>query len=50
LRDFDAVMDLATKGLLRPAMDRTFELADTTKAQRRLESREQFARMTLEIG
>lgn len=50
LRDFATVMGLVAAGKLKPVLDKTFDLADAAAAQRRLESGEQFGKITLRIG
>ena len=50
LREFATVMDLVTAGELAPVMDTTFELQDAAGAQRRLQSGEQYGKITLDIG
>jgi NADPH:quinone reductase-like Zn-dependent oxidoreductase len=48
--EFEEVMDLVTGGKLRPVLDRTFPLKDAALAQERLWNRENFGKITLQIG
>jgi NADPH:quinone reductase-like Zn-dependent oxidoreductase len=45
--EFARVMDLIVAGVLRPALDKTFELKDAAAAQTRLERGENFGKITL---
>ena len=47
--DFRTVMDLVFAGKLKPAVDRTYPLAETRLAHQRLESGEQLGKITLAI-
>jgi NADPH:quinone reductase-like Zn-dependent oxidoreductase len=49
-RDFASVMDLVFAGALKPAIDRTYPLAQAAQAQERLETGEQLGKILLEIG
>ncbi|RME88981.1 MAG: alcohol dehydrogenase [Anaerolineae bacterium] len=49
LKDFREVMDLVTAGKLKPALDKTFPLAEARAAQERLERNEQLGKITLDI-
>jgi NADPH:quinone reductase-like Zn-dependent oxidoreductase len=48
--DFAAVMELVFSGALKPAVDRTYPLAQAPQAQARLEAGEQMGKILLEIG
>jgi NADPH:quinone reductase-like Zn-dependent oxidoreductase len=48
--DFHAVMRLVFEGQLRPALDRTYPLAEAAEAQRRLEGGAQMGKITLAIA
>jgi NADPH:quinone reductase-like Zn-dependent oxidoreductase len=50
LADFETVMDLIVKGVLEPALDRSFPLKDAAAAQERLWKGENFGKITLDIG
>lgn len=47
--DFHAVMALVFSGALKPALDRTYPLAEARQAHQRLESGEQLGKITLTI-
>lgn len=49
LKDFADVMELIIAGKLRPALDRTYPLAEVRQAHERLESGQQMGKITLEI-
>jgi len=48
--DFKIVMDLIVKGVLEPALDKSFPLKDAAAAQERLWKGENFGKITLDIG
>lgn len=48
--DFSAVMDLIFAGKLKPALDRSYPLAEARAAQERLEQGEQLGKITLDIS
>jgi len=50
LADFRAVMDLIVKGVLEPALDRSYPLEEAAVAQERLWKGENFGKITLDIG
>ena len=50
LADFKTVMDLVVKGVLEPAVDKSFPLKDAASAQERLWKGENFGKVTLDIG
>ena len=50
LADFTTVMDLVVKGVLEPALDKSFPLKDAAAAQERLWKGENFGKVTLDIG
>ena len=50
LADFETVMDLIVKGVLEPALDKSFPLQDAAAAQERLWKGENFGKITLDIG
>jgi len=50
LADFETVMDLIVKGVLEPALDKSFPLEDAAAAQERLWKGENFGKITLDIG
>lgn len=50
LADFTTVMDLIVKGVLEPALDKSFPLQDAAAAQERLWNGENFGKITLDIG
>ena len=50
LADFKTVMDLVVKGVLEPALDKSFPLKDAALAQERLWKGENFGKVTLDIG
>jgi len=49
LRDFATVMELMIAGKLRPALDRSYPLAEARQAHERLESGQQMGKITLQI-
>jgi NADPH:quinone reductase-like Zn-dependent oxidoreductase len=50
LADFKAVMDLVVKGVLEPALDKSYPLKEAAAAQERLWKGENFGKITLDIG
>lgn len=50
IQDFVTVMDLVVNGKLKPVLDRSFPLREAAAAQKRLQSGEQFGKITLDIG
>jgi NADPH:quinone reductase-like Zn-dependent oxidoreductase len=50
LADFASVMDLVVKGVLEPALDKSFPLQDAAAAQECLWKGENFGKITLDIG
>ena len=50
LADFKTVMDLVVKGVLEPAVDKSFPLKNAASAQERLWKGENFGKVTLDIG
>ena len=48
--EFREVMDLIFTGKLTPVMDKTFQLKEAAAAQERLESGENFGKITLDIS
>ena len=50
LREFRTVMDLIVQGALKPVLDQTYPLKEAAAAQERLQSGQQFGKITLDIG
>jgi NADPH:quinone reductase-like Zn-dependent oxidoreductase len=50
LADFKTVMDLIVKGVLEPALDKSYPLKEAAAAQERLWKGEAFGKITLDIG
>ena len=50
MKDFEEVIDLVGKGLLRPVIDRVFPLDEISDAQRYLEGRKAFGKVVLRIS
>jgi NADPH:quinone reductase-like Zn-dependent oxidoreductase len=49
-REFQEVVALGSKGLLRPIIDRVYPLAEAAQAYRRLGEGRQFGKLVLEVG
>ena len=50
LGEFRTVMELVVAGKLKPVLDRSYPLNEAAAAQERLQSNEQFGKITLDIG
>jgi len=50
LDDFKTVLDLIVKGVLEPALDRSYPLQEAAEAQERLWKGKGFGKITLEVG
>jgi zinc-binding alcohol dehydrogenase/oxidoreductase len=48
--EFKQVLDLLSAGALHPVIDRIYPLAEAAEAQRRLENREQFGKVLLQVA